>query len=127
MKKGIRCVTFKGRKYEDLTNSDPTWIWQGILHIINTGVRKTQVQTTTPHWLMRTTTLHLKQLDLIMKLHIPPVQTLEVRQILSTVNVKKNEGSDGIPGRAIRHCIYQLVDVFTDIFKPSYSAFTCTA
>ncbi len=48
----------------------------------------------------------------------------EVRRIFKSVNVRKAEGPDGIPGKVIRDCAYQLADVFTDIFNMSLSTAT---
>ncbi len=41
--------------------------------------------------------------------------------ILRRVNIHKSVGPDGIPGRVLRACAFQLAGVFTDIFNLSLS------
>ncbi|KAK3516391.1 hypothetical protein QTP70_010485 [Hemibagrus guttatus] len=42
--------------------------------------------------------------------------TADMRKTLCRVNPQKAAGPDNIPGRVLRECAEQLVDVFTDIF-----------
>ena len=52
------------------------------------------------------------------------VEEHEVRGTLRAVNPKKAEGSDGVCGRVLKDCAYQLVGVFTKIFNQSLSRST---
>ena len=49
------------------------------------------------------------------------VSTADVRRILLRVNMNKAAGPDNIPGRVLKTCANQLVDVITDIFNISLS------
>ncbi|KAK3524991.1 hypothetical protein QTP86_012202 [Hemibagrus guttatus] len=46
----------------------------------------------------------------------------DVERTLCRVNPQKSAGPDNIPGRVLRECAEQLVDVFTDIFNISLSS-----
>eukprot|EP00061_Rhincodon_typus_P004169 g21897.t1 len=50
---------------------------------------------------------------------VPSVTTSEVRSVSLGVNPRKVTGPDGVPGRALRSCADQLVEVFTDNFNLS--------
>ncbi|KAK3523195.1 hypothetical protein QTP86_021749, partial [Hemibagrus guttatus] len=50
------------------------------------------------------------------------LSTADVKRTLCRVNPQKSAGSDNIPGRVLRECAEQLVDVFTDIFNISLSS-----
>ncbi len=41
----------------------------------------------------------------------------EVTRSFKRVNIRKSVGPDGIPGRELRACAFQLAGVFTDILK----------
>ncbi|KAK3542960.1 hypothetical protein QTP70_007910 [Hemibagrus guttatus] len=45
-----------------------------------------------------------------------------MKRTLCRVNPQKSAGPDSIPGRVLRECVEQLVDVFTDIFNFSLSS-----
>ncbi len=45
----------------------------------------------------------------------------DVTRSFKRVNIRKAVGSDGIPGRVLKVCAFQLARVFTDIFNPSLS------
>ena len=47
------------------------------------------------------------------------VTIADVRAVFSKVNPWKATGPDGVPGRALRSCMDQLVGVFTEIFNLS--------
>ncbi len=49
------------------------------------------------------------------------VSTADVRKVLLKVNMSKAAGPDNIPGRVLKTCANQLVDVITDIFNISLS------
>ncbi|KAL0159498.1 hypothetical protein M9458_043223, partial [Cirrhinus mrigala] len=61
------------------------------------------------------------------KLHTSPndqvlcLSPADVRKTLSRINPRKAAGPDNIPGRVLRHCAAQLMDVLTDIFNTSLS------
>ncbi|KAI2646667.1 hypothetical protein H4Q32_027929 [Labeo rohita] len=61
------------------------------------------------------------------KLPTPPnnqalcLSPADVRKTLSRVNPRKAAGPDNIPGRVLRDCAAQLMDVLTDIFNTSLS------
>ncbi|KAK3507184.1 hypothetical protein QTP70_009525 [Hemibagrus guttatus] len=50
------------------------------------------------------------------------LSTADVKRTLCRVNPRKSAGPDNIPGRVLRECAEQLVDVFTDIFNISLSS-----
>eukprot|EP00061_Rhincodon_typus_P003468 g20164.t1 len=50
---------------------------------------------------------------------VPTVTTSNARSFFLGVNPRKAPGLDGVPGRALRSCVDQLVEVFTDIFNLS--------
>ncbi len=45
----------------------------------------------------------------------------DVTRSLKRVNIRKAVGLDGIPGRVLRACAFQLAGIFTDIFNMSLS------
>lgn len=47
------------------------------------------------------------------------IQEHNVRQVLLAVNPKKAAGPDGVPGKVLRACTYQLAPTFTRIFNLS--------
>ena len=49
------------------------------------------------------------------------IQRGEVYRSFKRINTRKAAGPDGIPGRVLKACAYQLVGVFTDIFNKSLS------
>ena len=64
---------------------------------------------------------------MLVKSTLPPedlqlsASTADVRRILLRVNMNKAAGPDNIPGRVLKTCANQLVDVITDIFNISLS------
>ncbi|KAK3552018.1 hypothetical protein QTP70_031593, partial [Hemibagrus guttatus] len=50
------------------------------------------------------------------------LSTADVKRSLGRVNPRKSAGPANIPGRVLRECAEQLVDVFTDIFNISLSS-----
>ncbi|KAK3507180.1 hypothetical protein QTP70_009516 [Hemibagrus guttatus] len=69
------------------------------------------------------------QNNIATKKTIPPLSdqvlclsTADVKRTLCRVNPRKSAGPDNIPGRVLRECAEQLVDVFTDIFNISLSS-----
>ncbi|KAK3507839.1 hypothetical protein QTP70_001341 [Hemibagrus guttatus] len=68
------------------------------------------------------------QNDVTVRKTIPPLEdkvlcltTANVRKTLCSVNQRKAAGPDNIPGRVLRECAEQLVNVFTDTFNISLS------
>ncbi len=49
------------------------------------------------------------------------IYVADVTQSFKRVNIRKAVGPDGIPGRVLRACAFQLAGVFTDIFNLSLS------
>ncbi len=45
----------------------------------------------------------------------------DVTRSFKRVNIRKAVGPDGIPGRVLKACAFQLAGVFTDIFNLSLS------
>ncbi|KAK3573093.1 hypothetical protein QTP86_013014 [Hemibagrus guttatus] len=45
------------------------------------------------------------------------LSTADVKRTLCRVNPRKSAGPDNVPGRVLRECAEQLVDIFTDIFN----------
>eukprot|EP00061_Rhincodon_typus_P001615 g15280.t1 len=50
---------------------------------------------------------------------VPSVTPSEVRSVFLAVNPRKATGPDGVPGQALRSCVDQLAEGFTDIFSLS--------
>eukprot|EP00061_Rhincodon_typus_P017548 g46282.t1 len=50
---------------------------------------------------------------------VPSVTTSDIRFVLLGVNPRKAMDPDGVPGRALRSCVDQLAEVFTNIFNLS--------
>ncbi len=49
------------------------------------------------------------------------ISVADVTRSFKQVNIHKAVGPDGIPGRVLRACAFQLAGVFTDIFNLSLS------
>ncbi len=47
------------------------------------------------------------------------LSVVDVTRSFKWVNIRKAVGPDGIPGRVLRACAFQLAGVFTDMFNPS--------
>ncbi len=45
------------------------------------------------------------------------ISVADVTRSFKRVNIRKAVGPDGIPGRVLRACAFQLAGVFTDIFN----------
>ncbi|KAK3506713.1 hypothetical protein QTP70_016250 [Hemibagrus guttatus] len=67
--------------------------------------------------------------DTTVRKTIPPPEnqvlcltTADMRKTLRRINPRKAAGPDNVPGRVLRECAEQLVDVFTDIFNISLSS-----
>ncbi|PWA21794.1 hypothetical protein CCH79_00018881 [Gambusia affinis] len=52
------------------------------------------------------------------------VEECEVRQVMRKVNPRKAAGPDGVLGRVLKDCAYQLAGIFTKIFNQSLSQAT---
>ena len=131
LKKGIKQAKAMYREKIEghFTNRDPTQVWQGIQQITNyrgsrnppTNINASLAEELN-HFYARFETPGLDNgaapppagTD-----HTAMVTAEEVRLILRSVNTRKAEGPDGIPGRVLKECAYQLADVFTDIFNMS--------
>eukprot|EP00061_Rhincodon_typus_P008987 g32095.t1 len=50
---------------------------------------------------------------------VPSVTTSNIRSVFLGVDPREATGSDGVPGQALRSCVGQLVEVFTDTFTLS--------
>eukprot|EP00061_Rhincodon_typus_P002070 g16538.t1 len=50
---------------------------------------------------------------------VPSVTASEIRSVFLRINPRKVTGPDGVPGRAPRSSVDQLVEVFTNIFNIS--------
>eukprot|EP00061_Rhincodon_typus_P018543 g47756.t1 len=48
---------------------------------------------------------------------VPSVTASDVRSVFLGVNPRKAMGPDSLPSQALRSCVDQLVEVFTDIFN----------
>ncbi len=57
-----------------------------------------------------------------MKLNVEDVNCDKmILHFFKRMNIRKAVGPDGIPGRVLRACAFQLARVFTDIFNLSLS------
>eukprot|EP00061_Rhincodon_typus_P015377 g43012.t1 len=51
---------------------------------------------------------------------VPSVTASDIRSVFLGVNPRKAMGLDGVPGRALRSCADQLVEVYTDNYNLSF-------
>lgn len=133
LRRGIRAAKadFKRRIEDQLTSNNPHHVWQGIQSITNyrgcdetsrdSGVALAE-ELNSFFARFETQTQHSA-----IPLQPPPASstpplTLEVqdvRRVLWSVNPRKAAGPDGVPGKVLNACAYQLSQVFTDIFNLS--------
>ena len=52
------------------------------------------------------------------------IEEHEVTRTLLAVNPRKATGPDGVPGRVLKDCAYELAGIFTMIFNQSLEQFT---
>ena len=126
------------KKIEDhFSDGDPRQAWQGIKKITNyKGSNTTTVDADTSlaeelnSFFARfevngptTVTLH-SQHSPTSSTHTLTLQEHQVRRVLGSVNPREAAGPDGVPGKVLKACAYQLSGVLTNIFNLSLSQAT---
>ncbi len=126
--------TYKNKVEEHFNNNNPRSMWQGINNItgfkgnkpatvniaaslpdeLNTFYARFEADNTTPHrercrGCRRRGHVHSR------------FSVADVTRSFKRVNIRKAVGPDGIPGRVLKACAFQLAGVFTDIFNLSLS------
>ncbi|XP_073669588.1 uncharacterized protein [Paramisgurnus dabryanus] len=136
LKKGIKRAkaAYKEKIEGHFTNKDPTRMWQGIQQITNyRGSRESPININASlaeelnHFYTRFETLGSDNGTAPLLADTDPklmVTVEEVRCSFRSVNTRKAEGPDAIPGRVLKECAYQLADVFADIFNMSLATST---
>ncbi len=124
--------TYKNKVEEHFNNNNPRSMWQGINNItgfkgnkpatvniaaslpdeLNTFYARFEADTTTHTESAHTTAAEVSPLTL---------SVADVTRSFKRVNIRKAIGLDGIPGRVLKACAFQLAGVFTDIFNLSLS------
>ncbi len=126
--------TYKNRVEEHFNNNNPRSMWQGINNITGFKGNKpatVNIAASLPDWdstlfmlgSRLITTAHTESAHTTAAEEVSPL-TLSVADItwsFQRVNIRKAEGPDGIPGRVLKACAFQLAGVFTDIFNLSLS------
>ncbi|KAK3508072.1 hypothetical protein QTP70_012309 [Hemibagrus guttatus] len=106
-------------------------MWQGIQEITNykTTPSACDSDASLPDALNEFYAQFEAQNNVAARKTIPPpndqvlcLSTADVKRTLCRVNPQKSAGPDNIPGRVLRECAEQLVDVFTNIFNISLSS-----
>ncbi|XP_051717819.1 uncharacterized protein LOC127495187 isoform X2 [Ctenopharyngodon idella] len=137
LKSGIRSakLKYKQRIEEDFSNNSNPWrMWQGI-RVITDYKKKNDIQ----HLSSNNNAYLAEELNsffarfekdnnqfpvhfkLTGNSHPLVLHTQEVRQALNNINTRKAAGPDGVHGRVLQACAYQLAEVFTNIFNLSLS------
>ncbi|KAK7915528.1 hypothetical protein WMY93_011289 [Mugilogobius chulae] len=133
LKKGIKRAKAaqKGRIEEHFSTRDPAQMWHGIQQITNyRGNRTVSTDGSISraeelnHFFARFEVTETEQTFAAVADQPLALREHEVRQMFRSVNVRKAGGPDGIPGRVIKSCAYQLAQVFTKIFNLSLALAT---
>ncbi|KAK7930368.1 hypothetical protein WMY93_006763 [Mugilogobius chulae] len=133
LKKGIKRAKAaqKGRIEEHFSTRDPAQMWHGIQQITNyRGNRTVSTDGSISraeelnHFFARFEVTETEQTFAAVADQPLALREHEVQQMFRSVNVRKAGGPDGIPGRVIKSCAYQLAQVFTKIFNLSLALAT---
>ncbi len=124
---------YKNKVEEQFNNNNPRSMWQGINNI--TGFKGNKPATVNfaaslPDELNTFyarfeahNTAHTECAPTAAAEEVSPLSlsVADVTRSFKRVNIRKAVGPDGIPGRVLKACAYQLAGVFTDIFSLSLS------
>ncbi len=125
--------TYKNKVEEHFNNNNPRSMWQGINNI--TGFKGSKPATVNiaaslPDELNTfyarfeaDNTTHTESAAAAAAEEVSPLtlSVADVTRSFKRVNIRKAVGPDGIPGRVLKACAFQLAGVFTDIFNLSLS------
>ncbi len=125
--------TYKNKVEEHFNNNNPRSMWQGINNI--TGFKGSKPATVNiaaslPDELNTfyarfeaDNTAHTESAAAAAAEEVSPLtlSVADVTRSFKRVNIRKAVGPDGIPGRVLKACAFQLAGVFTDIFNLSLS------
>ncbi len=125
--------TYKNKVEEHFNNNNPRSMWQGINNITGFKGNKpatVNIASSLPDELNTfyarfeaDNTAHTESAAAAAAEEVSPL-TLSVADVTRSfkwVNIRKAAGPDGIPGRVLKACAFQLAGVFTDIFNLSLS------
>lgn len=130
LKRGIRDAkrVYKRRIEEHFSDNNTRRVWQGVQQITNyKGSITTNSNTSAslaeelncffPSFEVKTPLSHTSPPD--TGTQALAVQEHEERQVLRSVHTRKASGSDGVPGKVLKACAFELAAVFTNIFNLS--------
>ncbi len=125
--------TLKNKVEEHFNNNNPRSMWQGINNITGfKGIKPATVNiaASLPDELNTfyarfeaDNTAHTESAPAAAAEEVSPLtlSVVDVTWSFKRVNIRKAVGPDGIPGRVLKACAFQLAGVFTDIFNLSLS------
>ncbi len=132
LKRGIKTakLAYKRRIEEHFTGNNTRRVWQGVQHITNFKGSATTGSNSSAS-LAEELNCFFARFDKKSPLQhtsLPvtgtqslTLQEYEVRQVFRSVNPRKAAGPDGVLGKVLKACAYELAAVFTDIFNQSLS------
>ncbi len=135
LRKSIKATKrqYKNKVEEQLNTNNARSMWQGINNITDFKGNKpatVNIATSLPdelnHFYARFeahNTAHTESAPVAVaeEASALSISVADVTQSFRWVNIHKAVGPDGIPGRVLRACAFQLAGVFTDIFNLSLS------
>ncbi len=125
--------TYKNKVEENLNNNNPRSMWQGINNITGFKGNKpatVNIAASLPDELNTfyarfeaDNNAHTESAAVAAAEEVSPLSlsVADVTRSFKRVNIRKAVGPDGIPGRVLKACAFQLAGVFTDIFNLSLS------
>ncbi len=125
--------TYKNKVEEHFNNNNPRSMWQGINNITGFKGNKpatVNIASSLPDELNTfyarfeaDNTAHTERAAAAAAEEVSPLtlSVADVTRSFKRVNIRKAVGPDGIPGRVLKACAFQLAGVFTDIFNLSLS------
>ncbi len=124
---------YKNKVEEHFNNNNPRSMWQGINNITDFKGNKSatvNIAASLPDELNTfyarfeaDNTAHTESAHTTAAEKVSPLtlSVADVTRSFKRVNIRKAVGTDGIPGRVLKACVFQLAGVFTDIFNLSLS------
>ncbi len=125
LRKSIKATKrqFKNKVEEQFNTNNARSMWHGINNI--TGFKGNKPATVN---IAASLPDELNTFMIVSRFTTPPTQVsalsfsiADVTRSFKRVNIRKAVGPDGIPGRVLRACAFQLAGGFTDIFNLSLS------
>ncbi len=119
----------KNKVEEQFNNNNPRSMWQGINNItgfeqaVNIAASLPDELNTFYACYEADNTAHKESAHTAAAEEVSPLSlsVADVTRSFKRVNIRKAVGPDGIPGRVLKACAFQLAGVFTDIFNLSLS------